>query len=100
MKVLGVLSAKGVNMMGRDKDDYVIAPWTTVKFRLIGMRQATTPNVLPSSASGTVNTIKQAACARGMKTLRDDGWAKVRAGITTAEEVARVTQEDEELTGI
>ena len=34
-----------------------------------------------------------------MKTLRDDGWDKVRLGMTTVEEVARVTQEDEELTG-
>ena len=59
LKVLGVLSAKGVNMMGRDQDDYVIAPWTTVKFRLIGLRQATTPNVLLSSPVATVNTLKQ-----------------------------------------
>jgi type II secretory ATPase GspE/PulE/Tfp pilus assembly ATPase PilB-like protein len=34
-----------------------------------------------------------------MRTLRDDGWEKVKQGITTVEEVARVTQEDEELTG-
>jgi type II secretory ATPase GspE/PulE/Tfp pilus assembly ATPase PilB-like protein len=26
--------------------------------------------------------------------LRDDGWAKARAGITTVEEILRVTQED------
>ena len=45
----------------------------------------------PSSA------IKQAGCASGMRTLRDDGWAKVRAGLTTVEEVARVTHEDEAL---
>jgi type II secretion system protein E len=45
------------------------------------------------------STIKQAACAHGMKTLRDDGWAKVREGLTTVEEVARVTQEDEALIG-
>ena len=27
------------------------------------------------------------------------GWAKVKQGVTTVEEVARVTQEDEELSG-
>jgi ABC-type antimicrobial peptide transport system permease subunit len=59
MKVVGVLSAKGVNMMGRDQDDYVIAPWTTVKYRLIGSRSATAPNVLPSSPAGAVNSLKQ-----------------------------------------
>lgn len=29
---------------------------------------------------------------QGMRTLRDDGWAKVQAGITTVEEVLRVVQ--------
>ncbi len=38
--------------------------------------------------------IKEYALSRGMKTLRDDGLAKAAAGITTIEEVLRVTQED------
>jgi len=38
--------------------------------------------------------IREYALARGMKTLRDDGLAKVAAGMTTVEEVMRVTQED------
>jgi type II secretory ATPase GspE/PulE/Tfp pilus assembly ATPase PilB-like protein len=29
-----------------------------------------------------------------MVTLRDDGWAKARPGITPAEEILRVTQVD------
>ncbi len=38
--------------------------------------------------------IKEYAVAHGMKTLRDDGIARAAAGITTIEEVLRVTQED------
>lgn len=38
--------------------------------------------------------IKAYAISRGMRTLRDDGMAKVAAGITTLEEVLRVTQEE------
>ncbi|HOU21183.1 MAG TPA: GspE/PulE family protein [Kiritimatiellia bacterium] len=39
--------------------------------------------------------IKQYALANGMHTLRMDGWRKVLAGVTTLEEVIRVTSEDE-----
>ena len=38
--------------------------------------------------------IRRHAIERGMITLRDDDWAKARAGITTVEEILRVTQED------
>ncbi|MCY2992341.1 MAG: GspE/PulE family protein [Planctomycetota bacterium] len=38
--------------------------------------------------------VKQAAQAAGMRTLREDGWRKVRRGMTTLEEVLRVTKAD------
>ncbi len=41
--------------------------------------------------------LKEVARKRGMRTLREDGWAKVRAGVTTVSEVLRVTQEEEAL---
>jgi len=40
------------------------------------------------------NIIKQKAVAMGMKTLRLSGWEKVISGITTPEEIIRVTQQD------
>lgn len=40
------------------------------------------------------NTIKRSAQSRGMKTLREDGARKVLQGITTIEEVMRVTSDD------
>lgn len=41
------------------------------------------------------NAIKRAALTGGMRTLREDGWTKVVQGMTTLEEVLRVTEEDE-----
>ena len=38
------------------------------------------------------SSLARAARARGMRTLTEDGWRKVLAGITTPEEVMRVTQ--------
>ncbi len=44
----------------------------------------------------SANVIKQKALEQGMRTLRSDGWRKVREGITTIDEVLRVSEEDEE----
>jgi len=42
----------------------------------------------------SADAIKDAAVELGMTSLRDDGWRKVRLGITTVSEVVRVTQEE------
>jgi type II secretory ATPase GspE/PulE/Tfp pilus assembly ATPase PilB-like protein len=44
-------------------------------------------------ANADAAKITLAAQRNGMRSLRDDGWLKVRNGVTTAEEVMRVTQE-------
>ncbi|MDE2059612.1 MAG: type II secretion system ATPase GspE [candidate division NC10 bacterium] len=40
------------------------------------------------------NTIRQKAIAFGMKTLWEDGWLKVEQGVTTLEDLLRVTKEE------
>jgi len=62
--VIGVLKAKGANMMGMDQDDILVAPWTTIKFRVVGSSAATAnqsaaASSTSSSTSQTVNTLNQ-----------------------------------------
>ncbi len=42
----------------------------------------------------SVQEIKAQAIRKGMKTLRQAGWLKIRQGLTTPEEVTRVTQDN------
>ncbi|HIJ90124.1 MAG: ABC transporter permease [Desulfobulbaceae bacterium] len=55
-KVIGVLTPKGANMMGFDQDDVVLAPWTTIKYRVTGASLATS-NQSSTAATDSVNTL-------------------------------------------
>jgi type IV pilus assembly protein PilB len=60
----------------------------------IGIYELLVPNdhlIDRISQGGALNEIREAARSDGMKTLRHDGMEKIRAGITTLEEVYRVT---------
>ncbi len=65
-------------------------------YELLILNEQLRPLVLNRSAA---STIAAKAVELGMRTLRMDGWNKVRAGQTTIEEVLRVTQTEEQVTG-
>ena len=60
-KVIGVLARKGANMMGVDQDDILLAPWTTIKYRVAGtsMAQVNQSAAAPQDTSQKVNTLSQ-----------------------------------------
>ena len=66
------------------------------------LRKLDDPNAFDWSAAfafiknADAGVIRRAALAAGMRTLRDDGIAKVLQGATTFDEVLRVTREDDD----
>ena len=56
LRVVGVLSRKGANMWGGDQDDVLIAPWTTIKYRISGKNQSTSSAGATAAAASGINT--------------------------------------------
>jgi type II secretion system protein E len=63
-------------------------------YELLLVSEAIRPLVMNRAPA---STIANEAIKQGMRTLRVDGWNKVKAGKTTIEEVLRVTQTEEHL---
>jgi type II secretion system protein E len=63
-------------------------------YELLILNEAIRPLVMNRAPA---STIAQRAMEEGMRTLRTDGWNKVKAGQTTLEEVLRVTQSEEHM---
>jgi type II secretion system protein E len=63
-------------------------------YELLVVTEALRPLIMNRAPA---STLAQKAIEGGMRTLRNDGWVKVKAGRTTIEEVLRVTQTEEHL---
>jgi len=56
-RVVGVLSPKGANMVGMDQDDIILAPWTTIKYRVTRSSLGNVNQSTSSSSESAVNTL-------------------------------------------
>ena len=54
LRIVGVLKKKGASMMGQDQDDILVAPWTTIKFRISGGTTANVSAVATAAGTSTV----------------------------------------------
>ncbi|MEI7836107.1 MAG: ABC transporter permease [Planctomycetota bacterium] len=66
--VVGVLTSKGANMMGMDQDDVILAPWTTIKFRISGTAASATAAsaATASDTSSAVNSLSDLYPSKGV----------------------------------
>ena len=62
-------------------------------YELLAINEDVRSLIVRKAPTGEIR--RRAIDQSGMVTLREDGWAKARLGITTVEEVLRVTQEEE-----
>jgi type II secretory ATPase GspE/PulE/Tfp pilus assembly ATPase PilB-like protein len=60
-------------------------------FELLSVNEGVKQLILKRSSA---DMIKNCGVSQGMRTLREDGWRKVREGTTTVSEVLRVTQDE------
>lgn len=96
LKELGVsrLDLAGVKLYegaGCESCRYTGYKGRTAIYEILVMNDAVRELVLKRSSS---DQIKKKALELGMRTLRQDGWEKIKSGITTPSEVIRVTQEE------
>jgi len=70
-RIVGTLAAKGANMMGMDQDDIIMAPWTSIKYRVsrssLSRGNASAAAAPSGGTSGSVNTLSNLYPSSGVQ---------------------------------
>jgi ABC-type antimicrobial peptide transport system permease subunit len=108
-KVVGVLKAKGANMMGSDQDDIIIAPWTSIKYRVSGISStatttttATTASILPSQVypAAQASLYPVPSASQQADTPQPVRFANVNEIVVAARAAEEVQQAIDEITAL
>jgi len=75
LKVIGILTPRGLNAMGLDRDDIALAPWTTIKYKIAAKVEAAQP----------------AGPIAGRATHVDSVWARVDNPDAISDAVGQIT---------
>jgi type II secretion system protein E len=78
--------------VGCEKCRYTGYSGRTAVYEIVRMNEALRRLVVQNTPA---STLRKVALEHGMRTIRLDGWEKVKVGLTTVDEVIRVTMEEE-----
>jgi macrolide transport system ATP-binding/permease protein len=91
LTVIGVLVRKGADLLGTDQDDILLAPWTTVKYRING---GNTDGPVTKNAGRPLPGLSWAERLPGLQRgVRNESVDQVMVKLTSTEAVPRATEE-------